>query len=481
MHGGAHAARGARATDSAVASLGIAVVIAAVVPLALLQLAGAIGWATPAMAAAGAGGRDGAASLARSSGLALPVMAAVVPVAALAATRHRAWLLLVAGLSATGIAGLLGENVRSVASMGIDRALHGLGAGIALSATLALGWERVRWRRLLASWWAAVTVAGLAVAAAAIPGRVTAGDWPAALRPHPWLTGAALAAVVAYGAIANRGGPASRKNVTALERAQLALLAGAAAGLSVFAVGIAYQRPAAMLASATIAMVAVYGLAVGASRDAVTGGPLCCPLVFAVAGLVLAPATGPIVSPRFLEVPRDARYAAPWPLLAAAAAASVCGIVVAALARRHGRGVVLGGLSCAAVGLAARYGAARYGAGPFAAAPALAAASISLLGGLAAALAAVLADATAAAALAGLSLMLAGMLTGYLTAWAIQTRMVNPGLAGRASSPAAVRAALVSAAGTWELAAAAAAAVAVIGVFLAGRARRGAAAGHGHG
>jgi hypothetical protein len=408
----------------------------------------------------------------------------------------------VTGLILLGAADLLGDSARSVLLIAVDRALHGLGAGLVLPATLALAWERSpRWRRLLSRWWAVVLVISLLGAVPLLRDRLTGGDWRVALHPVPWLTAVALAVTAGYVALTGGAGPPPRAAVTPAERSQLALLAAPAAGLSVLAVGVSNQLTSAVLAAGVVAVFVLACLAIVTSADAVTGGErgarsrLCFPLVGACAGFVLAPTAGAIGTLAPLAAgPHPALRALGVPL-AAAAAACILGTAVAWLLRgrapapagthtaRHKAGraghggsralrCVLAGLACAAAGLLV----VRV-AGPGGSHAELAGAYALLAGGLVMALSASIAEATPSGAMAGLSLALAGAMIGYLAAGAIQIRLVGSASAAAARAPAAARVsamadALTRAAGTWELAAAAAAAAAAVGVLFIGRARR---------
>jgi hypothetical protein len=454
----------AGAARSAAADAAAAAVVAAVVPLCVLQAPNAIAWAMASLGPVAAG-PQGAGAVLRASGLALPAMAAVAGVAALAARRLRAWPVLLAGLVVMALADALGGSARTIELIGVDRTLHGLGAGIAMPAALALVWERPsRARPLLAALWSTVTVTGLIAAVAVIRHRLSGGDWHAAFQPYPWLTGAALAAAAVYAVLA--GGPATppgesrdgaRKD-TAHERTQLAVLASPAIGLSVLAVAVTYRQPAALLAAASVSTLVLCGVAAVASADKVVGGPFCFPLIGAVTGLVVAPAAGEVTSLRAL-VPTQPGGAL-WFPLAVAAGAAASGAAIAVAARRSPRPVVRTGLALAAASLVA----ARI-TGPLAAGPVLAAVSAPLAGGLAAAMTAALTAATMASALSGASLMLAGLMTGYLAAGSVQVRMV----ASLAPARPAVRGALTGAAGLWELAGAAAIALVTTVVIIAGR------------
>ena len=412
----------------------------------------------------------------RAAGLALPAMAALGGVAALAVTRLRAWPVLLTGLLAMAVGDALGGAAHTVGLIGADRILHGAAAGVAMPAALALAWER-RARHLLVALWAAVTVTGLIAATAVVHARLAGGDWHAALAPSPWLTGAALTLAALYAVLADGPSPAgpaahgsTGRSVTRTdathERTQLAVLAVPGIGLSVLSVAVTFRQPAALLAAASVSIVILYGVAAVASADKLVGGWLCFPLIGAVTGLVVAPAAGAVTSLRALAPAAGPGLPAPaasWLPLAATAGAALAGAGTALLLRRRPGIVVLAGLAVTAESLIA----ARV-AGPFASGPVLAGVSVPLAAGLAAAMTAALADASAASALSGVSLLLAGLMTGYLAAGSVQVRMVLR----LAAAPSAARSALTGAAGLWELAGAGSVVIVMAAIIIAGRARR---------
>ena len=423
-----------------------AAVVATVAPLCFLQAPNAIAWA---MAGVGtvADGTQGPVAVLRAAGLALPAMAAVGGVAALAATRWRAWPVLLAGLLTMTVADGLGVSARTIGLIGADRILHGLAAGVAMPAALALAWERSRGtRQLLAALWAAAAVTGLVAATAVVRARVSGGDWHAALVPCPWLTGAALTVAALYAVLvqgprtwlgpphgagrpstrsgtragARAGAGASTRADATHERAQLAILAVPAIGLSLLSVAATYQQADALLVTASVSVLILYGVAVMASADKLVGGRLCFPLLGAVTGLVVAPAAGAVTGLRALGAsaagstlpsgPDLEHLNGPsWLPLAATAISAAAGAAIALAMRRWPRAVVLAGLAVAGEGLLAAYVA-----GPFATGPVLAGVSVPLAAGLTAAITAALGTATAASALSGVSLLLAGLMTGYL-------------------------------------------------------------------
>jgi hypothetical protein len=508
-------------------------IVACVVPLALLQLPNLLATEVPAATLARIAGHSGVVSLIRASGLALPVMACVAPVAAVLARRRRAWPVLLAGLLVIGGADLLGDYARTAMIIGVDRALHGLGGGLALPGTLALAWERPpRWCRLLARWWVVVAVVSLFAVVPVMRDRLAGGDWRAALQPFPWLTAVGLGVTALYVALAGGMGRQTRSAVTPAERSQLALLAVPVAGLGALDLGVSDQNSRSVAVAAGVAVLVLAVLAMVTSSDPVTGGArgrrrrLGFPVIAACAGFVLAPTAGDIATLRPLAGGPDPALRSLWLPLAAAAAGCLLGTAVAWLAgRRVGRQAgevrgartgahaarhqrrasfgsgkqgagkaegyigpatlicVLTGLICAAAGLVL----ART-AGPAAGQHELAAAYALLGGGLAMALSAGVAEATPSGALAGLSLALAGALSGYLLAGAVQIHMVSslarvqagaqaPGaqapLTQAPLTQASLTQALSRAASWWDVAAAAATLVAAAGVFLIGRARRG--------
>ena len=469
------------AADAAAAAL-----VVTVAPLCFLQAPNAIAWAMASVGTA-ADGAQGPVAVLRAAGLALPAMAAVGGIAALAATRLRAWPVLLAGLLTMAVADGLGVSARTVGLIGTDRVLHGLAAGLAMPAALALAWERSRGvRRLLAGLWSAAAVTGLVAATAVVRARVSGGNWHAALVPYPWLTGAALTLAALYAVLAD--GPGTPRGADRLgartdaahERAQLAVLAVPAIGLSLLSVAVTYRQPDALLATASVSILILYGVAAVASADKLVGGRLCFPLIGAVTGLVVAPAAGAVTGLRALGPPAAATGTAapghlgglPWLPLAVTAGAAAAGAATALALRQRPRAVVLAGLAVAAEGLVAAYVA-----GPFASGPVLAGVCLPLAAGLTAAITAALSGATAASALSGVSLLLAGLMTGYLAAGSVQVRMVLR----LAAAPPAARGALAGAAGLWELAGAGSVVAAMTVIFIAGRACRAGVASHGRG
>jgi hypothetical protein len=441
---------------SAAAGLCAAAIVATVIPLVVLQIPDAIAWSLPPRLAVR--GPAVVTSLLRASGLALPAMAVAGSLAALAVRSLRASPVLLAGLFALAVADMLGDTARTVALIGVDRSLHGAGAGIALVGVVAIAAEQQSQRRhrqrrqtqrrqtqrrpkqrrpkqdLLAGWWAASTVAGLVAAPELMRRRVSSGDWHAALHPYPWLTGTGLALGALYAMLAE-GTPATtvRNAFPAAERAQLALLTAPVSGIGAIAVAVTYRGDKAVVAAAIADAIALAGITAITAR----AGPAArFAVVCAVTGFTLAPAAGAVTA---LTAPAQPIEGA----AGAALAAALGGAALAVATRRpHARATTAVGLSVAAVGLGALDPAGL-------AAPSgrlLAVLCVPLAGGLAAALTASLRATGAAGALAGVVILVAGLVAGYLAAAAVQLRA----LIGARPGPA-VHAALVTAAGHWAL------------------------------
>ena len=383
--------------------------------------------------------------------------------------------MLLAGLLLNAGADAFGDTARTVVLIGIDRSLHGVGAGIALTGTVAIIAERQarherqastarprprkeqarprkeqapprkepgqrpespapQARRLLAGWWAAFAVAGLAVAPELMRHRVSTGDWHLALRPYPWLTAAALALGALYALIAEGSAVTTARNAfPAAERAQLALLTTPVAGICAIAVAVTYRGGQAVAAGAIAAAIALAGIAVITAR---AGTAARFAVVCAVAGFAVAPVAGAVTA---LTAPTQSTAVSGGIVLAAA----LGGAALALLAREpRARAVTAAGLFVAAAGFAALDLAGL-------AAPSgrmLAVLSVPLAGGMAAALTASLRTVGPAGALAGTVILLAGLVAGYLAAGAVQLHALTG-----AATMAAPRAALATAAGHWAL------------------------------
>ena len=387
---------------SGAAGLCALAIVATVVPLAVAQIPDAIAWSLPPRLAAG--GPDVVTSVLRASGLALPAMAVAGSLAALAVRWMRAGPVLLAGLFLLAAADALGDAARTVVLIGVDRSLHGAGAGVALAGVIAViterrarqrqrqrqrQWQRPepgqrqdsgqrhqlgeryqpgklpglgerqqpgerqpseRYRqfpaatgRLAAGWWAAVMVAGLAMAPELMRHRVSSGGWHAALQPYPWLTAAALTLAALYALLAEGTAVATARNAfPAAERAQLALLTAPVAGICAIAVAVTYRGGHAVDAAAIADTIALAGIAAITAR-AGTAGRFA--VVCAVTGFVLAPAAGAVTA---LTASTQSTAETGGAVLAAA----LCGAGLALLPKRpHPRALTVTGLVLAAAGL----------------------------------------------------------------------------------------------------------------------------------
>ena len=494
---------------SGAASLCALALVATVVPLAVAQIPDAIAWSLPPRLAAG--GPAVVTSVLRASGLALPAMAVAGSLAALAVRWLRAGPVLLAGLFLLATADALGDASRTVILIGVDRSLHGAGAGVTLAGVIAVITERrarqrqrqrpepgqrhdsgqrhqlgerhqpgklpglgerqqpgerqpsERYRqfpaatgRLAAGWWAAVMVAGLAMAPELMRHRVSSGGWHAALQPYPWLTAAALTLAALYALLAEGTAVATARNAfPAAERAQLALLTAPVAGICAIAVAVTYRGGHAVDAAAIADTIALAGIAAITAR-AGTAGRFA--VVCAVTGFVLAPAAGAVTA---LTASTQSTAETGGAVLAAA----LCGAGLALLPKRpHPRALTVTGLVLAAAGLTALDLAGL--AAPSGRMLMLLCAPVAA--GLAAALTASLRAAGPAGALAGVVLLLAGLVAGYLAAGAVQLRA----LTGATTAPAA-HAALATAAGHWTLTAAGLAGAVALALTCIGGRRKG--------
>ncbi len=427
--------------------------VATVIPLVVLQIPDAIAWSPPPRLATG--GPAIVTSLLRASGLALPAMAVAGALAAPAVRWLRAGPVLLAGLLALAVADMLGGGARTVALIGVDRSLHGAGAGIAMAGVVAIAAERqtqcrqtqcrqtqprqtqrrTKQRRskqgLLVGWWAALTVAGLAAAPELMRHRVSSGGWHAALQPYPWMTGTALALGALYAMLAEGTAATTARNIfSAAERAQLALLTAPVSGICAIAVAVTYHGDKAVVAAAIADTIALAGIAAITAR----AGPAArFAVVCAVTGFTLAPVAGAVTASTQPTTEAGG----------AALAAALCGAALAVATRRpHAWATTAIGLSVAAAGLASLDLAGF-------AAPSgrlLAVLCVPLAGGLTAALTASLRATGVAGALAGVVILVVGLVAGYLAAGAVRLRALSG-----ARTVSAVHTGLATAAGHWAL------------------------------
>lgn len=416
---------------TALADVAAALVVLAVVPLALLQVPDAIEWAVPPQFASPAT----LTSLLRASGLALIAMAITAPLGGLAVRRFRAWPVLMAGLGVFGAADIAGNAARTVAQVGVDRALHGAAAGVIFAAAIALAAERRGAAHpALAGWLAACAVAGLAAASEVMRYRLAAGDWRDALRPYPWLTGVALGLTAVYALLADGALTArARIGFPAADRTRLALLVVPIAGMCAIDIAVTYGHDADVIAAALACAISLAGLAVMTGR---AGAARWCAMVCPVAGFTVAPAAGAATD--LLPVTPHSGLLLAITLGGAAA----CGAMLAAVLPERRRGALIPcGLFLAAAG---------YAATSVAGATSPRGQLFAVACGLTMALGAALRGTGVAGAVCGMVLMLAGVLAGYLADGAIALQAVDAADRGAAT----VHASLLIADARWDIAAA---------------------------
>lgn len=438
---GVAAPRTASAGRGVIADVAAALVLVTVLPLALLQLPDAMAWAVPARFAAA--GPAAETSLLRASGLAIFAMAIATPLGGLAVRVYRAWPVLVTGLVIAAGADILGGARATVITVGADRGLHGAGAGLAIAAATTLAAERCtassrrRSHSALAGWWAGCAVVGLAAAPEVMRHRLAAGDWHAALRPYPWLTGAALCAVALYALVEQTPvPPGARGDFTSAERTQLAVLTAPVAGMCAVTVAVTFGPGTAVTAAAIACGASLGGLVVVTSR---TGSAGWFAVVCAVTGFTLAPAAGALGD--VLRPPDSALHIVPGlamnglallaSLASVAALAAVCGAALAlALPARFSGLVVAAGCVTAGTGYLIGGFPARAGVLAGDHDRLLAVVCALVAGGLTAALAAAWRRLTApgrAGAATGVTLMLAAVLAGYLADSALELHALGTG------------------------------------------------------
>ncbi|TDC55196.1 hypothetical protein E1281_13855 [Actinomadura sp. KC345] len=436
------------------AALGVLLLTFTAPPAAVLAVPDASLNVVPAAASALDLGRAEIAALLRATGLSLPALLVTVPLAAVAARRFPAWAVLVTGLGVL-LAGLAAAGfVNSLAMVAAVRVAQGVGAGIALPASLVPVWERGS--RVLAAVWAGVLAGALilamplALSAAPMPAEGTAApDWRVALAPLLWPAVAAAVAALAFPLLRGRGPwalPAARH----AERGQLLLPFVPAAGFAFLAVLAADDwSPGARLIVAAAALPALLGLALAGGRDAAAGSPFGCSIVMIAVGLLCYPVAGPLAG--LASAASHARGdAAGVPLLpfAVAAAAALAG----ALASTRGPARIAVPAGCCLMTAALLLG--------LAAAPhdrwTLLLPLVPLGAGAGLALAASLRDAGVGAALFGLSLCFPALLAGQLLVLSLQASRLERLRPAAGPQQAGV---LLDAYQVWLLVAAAAAAL----------------------
>ncbi|MFI0357630.1 hypothetical protein [Actinomadura sp. 9N407] len=401
---------------SALAALGV-VPLALAAPLAAALVPPDASLEILAAARGGLGLRDGqSGDFLRAAGLGLPALLPAVPLAAVAARRYSARAVLLVGLFLL-IAGLVAVRLAdAVPQIAAGRLAQGAGAGIALSATVVLVWERGS--RFLVALWAGALAGGLLVAMPLVLYVVPReADWRAALAPFPWPALVALAAALLCLWRPDVASETRRSGAPRQEGSQVVLPVVPAACLAFLAVAASYAwSPGALTVVACIALVSLLGLAVAAGRDPSTSSPLGCAVVMVTAGLLAYPLAGP---PAGLAAVNGSVPVAPF--LAGGAAALAGALVTVRMSADMARRAVPAGHVLIVVAVLAGLGT-----------PGSPLSMVPLGLGVGMALAASLRDAGVGAALFGLGLCFPAVLTGQLLVLSLQAgqwHRASPGTA----------------------------------------------------
>jgi len=402
---------------------------------------------------------DAQVGLYRAGGLALPGLLFAVPVGAVLARRLPSWIVLTAGLALVVGAEAGAPAAGSVPLLGALRIAQGVGAGLALPASLAVVWARAR------ALWAGALVAALLTAMPVMLAVVPAEgeDWRPVFQPGLPLVGAALAAAGLYGLVRGRRRelPAARLG----ERTQLLLPVVPATGFAVLAVVTTYNwSQGAQLIVAGVGLAALLGLALVGSRDATAGSPYGVAVVAVGTGLLTLPIAAPMAG---LLSTRTGAQQVPLIPFAVAAGTAVVGALAGGRLGGKGRSVVAAGQGLMVVAVMVFLTT-----GPESGTRALAV-PLGLLGaGAGLSLGAALSTASLGAALFGLTLLFPALLTGELAVGALQVARVNAAIKAGTGAAGEVYA-LTAAFRTWLVMAGVAAVITAGATAFAARRRPG--------
>ncbi|GAA2907466.1 hypothetical protein GCM10010517_73830 [Streptosporangium fragile] len=206
----------------------------------------------------------------RAHGLALPAMVLTVPVAAVAVRRTRPGLLVVAGLALVAVADAAGGYAGTTAVVGALRALHGVGAGLLVPATLMAVWGRSQ--ALRAVWAAALAVSLVAAQALALWPLDEAESWRVTLQPYPMLTGVALVLAALHLMFWLKEGERPGPAPAAGGHRRPLLAAVPAAGIAALALGSTFDWPVdRVVIAALVSVLALLGLASVGTPGGVAG------------------------------------------------------------------------------------------------------------------------------------------------------------------------------------------------------------------
>ncbi|MFD0891462.1 hypothetical protein ACFQ08_43520, partial [Streptosporangium algeriense] len=168
------------------------------------------------------------------------------------------------------LADAAGGYAGSASLVGVLRALHGVGAGLLLPASLLAVWERSAVLRAL---WAGMLAVSLTAAQAlALWPLDEVRSWRVTLQPYPMLTGVALALAAVYLVLWIRSGE-SAVSPEVMRGGRLPVAAGSAVAVATLALGTTFDWPPGLLIFAAVLSIlglfllaSVSGFAEGAGR-----------------------------------------------------------------------------------------------------------------------------------------------------------------------------------------------------------------------
>lgn len=409
----------------------------------------------------------------RAHGLALPAMLLTVPLGAVAARRFHAAPMAVVGLTVLAVADAAGGFAGSAAMVGVLRVLHGIGAGLVVSATLVAATQGPRRRVLLPLWAGAFAASLLTAQALALWPLDDVRSWQVTLQPYPLLTGVALGLAAVYLMVwLTLGEAMTPTEPLAAERGRLTLAAVPSAGIALLAVGTTFDWPPMLVV--VVAVVAVVAMLVaGAVGTGEGAGGRALAFTNVAVGLVVLPtaAQTTYVELGGLGGPGLSGLWRPFALavVVALGAAYVAGMV----SERRAATLTGGGLVAVVAGLCAIRLLVPAPSGLLLVVP-----FVLLAAGAAVALVSALRLAGPGAALFGLSLCFPAVLAGFLLGTGIQvTRLREVGRSGEATKMAYLDG-FVGALHVWALVGGfTVVGIIVLGSFLARRAPAGRAPG----
>jgi hypothetical protein len=288
----------------------------------------------------------------RAHGMALPAMVLTAPLAAMALRRVRAVPILVAGLILLAFADAAGGYADSTTVVGALRILHGVGAGLLVSATLVAVWER---SRLLRAVWASVLAMSLLAAQALALWPLDEVDsWKVTLQPYPMLTGFALVLAALYLVLWRRSGEGAvvSSGPIIAGRGRLLTEVVPAAAIAALALGSTFDWPPVLvIVVASLSILALLGLASVGAVDGIAGRAPAYTML--AVGIVILPTAAQVT---YVELGGlgGPGLSGLWP---AFTIAGVVGLLAAVLVNRLGDGampvVTAGGLVVVVAGLCA--------------------------------------------------------------------------------------------------------------------------------